>query len=434
MRILRAFIGTAAGLTLLAVSPAQAQQTASSAHPWAAFFGCWAPAEGARSLAMTCVLPVAGSSLEIEQLSLVAGNVVQTVTLRADGERRDIEAEGCQGWESSAFSLDGARVYMRGIANCAARQEQVTSGVLSITPERQFLQVMAVRVGEQHNVTTHRFELLPWMDLPPAMQERLKSLAVLAAGARVGAARAVDLVAIEDALQFADPLVVEAWMAETGTGNSNFRVTRRELSRLVAANAPTRIIDLSVALANPAQFAPRVERAGGGGANTWNTPRQQAWLGSDLRMDAFCDQFQFGALNWRGSFPLWSMYPGLGLSYYGWFPDCVGGGFYSRWAFGPYGGGNWYGNGQFTGVPGSVVVTTQPRREPGTVTKGQGYTSGTNSSSTGGSGQPRNSSGPSTVRASSGSSQSSSSGESSSGGTRSAGSSGTGRTAQPRNP
>lgn len=435
MNILRTFLLTA-GLSVVAVVPAQAQQTPASSHPWAVFFGCWTPAEGAATLAVTCVLPVSGSQFEVEQVNLVAGNVIRSVSLRADGERRAIAAEGCVGWEAAAFSDDASRVYTRGSTTCSDGTEQLSSGIFSITPEGQFLQVSAVRVGEQRNVTTQRYDLLRWVQVPPVVQERLATWTLMATGARTRASRPVDFALLEDALQFADPFVVEAWMAETGVDETKFRVTRTELERLVAMQAPNRIIDLSVALANPAHFEPRVERASGG-ANPWNTPRQQSWLGTDQRLDAFCDQFQLEMMNWRGSFPLWSMYPGMGLSYYGWFPECVGRGFYSRWAFmGPWRYGNgfagsWYG-GPF--VPTPVVVTTGPRREPGTVTKGTGYTRGTNSTPRG-TGQARPTREPSTVR-SGGSSASSQSGgsSSSSGGTRSAGSNGSGRTAQPRNP
>ncbi len=440
MRIIQSLI-VAGGLTLVSGLPAQAQQATASSHPWAAFFGCWAPVDGARTLAVTCVIPVEGSRFEVEQLSVVAGNVASAVSLRADGERRAINAEGCEGWETAAFSADGSRVYTRGSATCAEATEQLTSGVLSITPEGHFLQVAAVRVGEQSTLTTQRFALLRWVEVPPVVQERLAPLAMMADGARTAAARPLDLDAVEDALQFADASVVEAWMAETGA-NENFRVTRTELQRLVDMKAPTSIIDMSVALANPAQFAPRVERVGGGGPNTWDTPRQQAWLGSNMHMDAFCDQVNLGMFSWRGDVPLWSMYPGMGLAYYSWHPQCVGRGFYSRWAFGGLGGGNWLGGwygGPFNGGFVPVVVTNEPRRTPSTVTKGSGYSRGANSTPSGASGQTRwSGGGTGTVRAggssASSSSGSSSSSSSSSGGSRSAGSGGSGRTAQPRNP
>jgi uncharacterized membrane protein YgcG len=435
MRFHRAFTAVVAGLTLGSVSPVQAQVAQSASNPWAAFYGCWAPTEGSRSLAVTCVLPAEGAPLAIEQLDVVAGNVVRSVSLHADGRRRDIDAAGCTGWESAAFSVDGARVYARGSATCGDAGEQLTSGLLSITPEGQFLEVSSVRAGEQRSVTTRRYALLPWVEVPPALQPRLAATARLAEGARTRAALPVDMDRLEDALQFADAKVVEAWMAETGVGVSSFRVTRRELERLVAMNAPTGIIDLSVALANPVQFAPRVERAGGG-PNAWDRPLYSGLgIGSIHQFDAFCDQLQFGLFSWRGSFPLWSMVPGLPLSFNGNFPECFGRGLYSSWAFGPYGrfGYGYVGNGY---VGPGVVVTTEPRRPPGTVTKGRGYTQGDNSTPSGGTGRGRESSGPSTVRASSGSSASSSSGgeSSSSGGTRSAGSNGSGRTAQPRNP
>lgn len=430
MRLMRAFLA-AAGLTLAAASPTLAQQAAgSSAHPWAPFFGCWAPADGPRTLAVTCILPVADSRYEVEQVSVVGGNVVRTLALHADGERRAIDAAGCEGWESAAFSGDASRVYTRGTATCREGIEQTTSGVLSITPQGEFLHVAAVLVGEQRTLTTQRLARLQWAELPPAVEARLAPLAMMAEGARALAARPVSLEVVEDALQFADASVVEAWMAETGTADSRFRVTRRELQRLVAMNAPTRIIDMSVALANPNRFAPRVERA--------DNSRNQAWqnaAGGGGGFNSYCDRMQLDLMYWRGSAPYWAalMYPGMGMANYGWAAGCLGGGMYSRWAFWPYGfNGAWYGN-PVNGASGGVVVSTRPRI-PGTVTKGSGYTRGRNSGSTGANGQPRWVSGPATVQSSGSASSSSGSASSSSGGTRSAGSNGTGRTAQPRNP
>lgn len=440
MRSISSLLGAVA-LLLAASVPALGQQAPNAAHPWAAFYGCWAPANDARTLVVTCVLPAEESRWEVEQLSVVGGNIVSAVSLRADSTRQAIDAESCRGWETAAFSADGSRVYTRGTATCAETTEQLTSGVLSITPEGQFLQVAAVRVGDQHTLTTQRFALLRWVEVPLVAQDRLAKLAVMADGARTAAARPLDLNVVEDALQSADARVVEAWMAETGTANSGFRVTRRDLERLVAMKAPTRIIDMSVALANPKWFAPRVERVGGGGPNIWNTARQQGWLGNNLRLDAFCDQMQMGMLNWRANFPLWSMYPGMGLAYNGWFPECAGRGVYSRWAVSGFGQGNWLGGwygGPFNGGIVPVVVTNEPRRTPSTVTKSGGYTRGANSTPSRGSGQARSSGGSGgtgTVKASGSSAPSSSgSSSSSSGGSRSAGSGGSGRTAQPRNP
>ncbi len=421
----------AALLAAVVASSSEAQQGETSIQPWAAFYGCWTPVDGPRTLSVTCMLPAEGSPFEVQQLTVLAGNIVREVSLRADGERRTIDSENCRGWESAAFSTDGSRVYTRGSATCAEDPEQLTSGMMSITPSGQFLQVGGVRVGEQRTVSSQTFTQVPWVEVPAAVQSRLAPLVTLSAGARTRLARPVDFASIEDALQFADAAVVEAWMIGTGVGDSKFGITRRELQRLVAMNAPTRVIDLSVALANPAYFAPRVERV----ANTRQTTRPQGWGGENARLNAFCDQLQFGINNWRGSFPLWSAFaPGLGLSYYGWFPECLGRGYYSRWAFGGYNYGNsWYG-GPYYGGSTTVVVTPATRTNPGTVTKGQGYTRGENSTSTGRSGQGRSTVTAPTSVNTGGSSVSASSGSSSSGGTRSAGSNGTGRTAQPRNP
>lgn len=430
MRTFRLAVAALGAFAVLS-TPVQAQEaeSAGATHPWAAFFGCWLPIDGTRSLSVTCIVPGESSPLEALQISLVGQAVVRTVSLFADGTQREINDAGCRGFDVAAFSEDETRVYTRGTATCGTNPEQHTSGVLSITPDGHFLQVVAVRVGEQRTVTTQRLGLLRLEDVPTTMQARVAPLARLASGARTMAAQPVRMPAVDEMLQSTDVAVVEAWMAETGTGLEVLRLTRRDLERMVDANVPTRIIDLAVVLANPGHFEPRVERVassgGGGGFASM----------ADPFMTSFCSPLQFGGGVWTSSFPGWApiLYPGLGVSYYAWLPGCLGraGFFGSRYAnsyLGWY--GNWWGV-PFAGAPAPVVVTTNPvgSRGPGTVTKDGGYSRGSSSGTSGGTATPRGGTGTVTAATGSGSGAGASSA-----GVRSAGSGGTGRTAKPRDP
>ncbi len=424
-RIVVAALGAFAALS--APVRAQEAEAAGAVHPWAAFFGCWLPVDGTRSVSVTCIVPGESSPLEAQQISLVGQAVVRTVSLHADGTPRQIDDAGCRGFDVAAFSDDATRVYTRGSANCSNYPEQITTGVLSITPDGQFLQVVAVRVGDQRTVTTQRFGLLRVEDVPTTMQARVAPLARMASGARTMAAQPVRMPAVDEMLQSTDAAVVEAWMAETGTGLEVLRLTRRDLERMADADVPTRIIDLAVVLANPGHFEPRVERVassgGGGGFASM----------SDPFLTSFCNPLQFGGGVWSSSFPGWApiMYPGVGVSYYAWLPGCLSraGFFGSRFSNGYGFYGNWWG-GPFAGGPVPVVVTTNPvvSRGPGTVTKGNGYTRGSESGTGGGTATPRSGTGTVTAAPASGS------GAGASAGVRSAGSGGTGRTAKPRDP
>jgi len=433
MRTLR-LMAAAAGTFVVLGASAQAQDAAPTAagHPWAAFFGCWMPIDGTPSMSVTCILPGESSPFEAEQLSLVGQAVVRRIALRADGARQEVNDQGCTGFEVAAFSDDAARVYTRGSATCGASPEQLTTGVFSITPDGHLLQVVGVRVGEQRTVTTQRFGRLRYEDLPASMRDRVSPLDRAASGARTLAAQPVKMPIINEMLEATDASVVEAWMAETGTGFEPLRLTRRDLQQMSDANVPTRVIDLAVVLANPSHFQPSVERvasSGGGGGGKLRSINDPYFSGA-------CSQFQVGAGGvWGGSFPFWApiLYPGMGLSFYSWLPGCLsragffgarfnnGFGWQNGW-FGPWGGQG--------AVP--VVVTTNPVTPggSGTVTRGGGYSRGTGSGASGGTATPRGGHGTGTVTAA----PATGSGGGSSAGVRSAGSGGTGRTAKPRNP
>src|SRR5687767_13315287 len=103
-----------------AVAGAQETQLASASSDgrWAAWVGCW-QASGRDATTLTpdkplpivCIAPVAGTPTV--DLVTVNGTTVATERVDANGTRRTVSREGCNGWETAEFSADSKRIYLR---------------------------------------------------------------------------------------------------------------------------------------------------------------------------------------------------------------------------------------------------------------------------------------------------------------------------------
>ena len=104
-------------LALIApIAMASAQQGAAR-DPWAPFLGCWTPAGSTESASARCILP-SNAAQSVEIIDVRDGNSVSASTLLADGQRHDMAADGCTGWEMARFSDDGARLYVNAEMTC----------------------------------------------------------------------------------------------------------------------------------------------------------------------------------------------------------------------------------------------------------------------------------------------------------------------------
>lgn len=394
----------AAAIALPARAPAQ---TATAAGDWSAMLGCWqplapgeargdpwmaAPGGSARTL---CVLPTDRESAA-ELVTLAGDSVVARDTVDVAAGTRSRERDGCQGTAGAAWSADGARLYTRTHYLCARGIAQSSSGVLAISTDEQLLDIEQTVRGNAKAVRVSRYARIgDPARLPRGFAARLGDAELRFGAARGGAAAPLTVAAIADASRQLEPEVVEALLLEHG---DHMVVDAKRLAALADAGVPGRITDLLVALGYPARFALSARpRAGIDGRVAANDRVPRALI--------------------IPSIPDYSLYGPLGYGLYG-SPYL-----YSPYGYSPYGyGGYAYGYYQRP----IVVVRNEPPRPHGRVVNGRGYADGSDTGTgTGGTAQPRPSSGSggssgSSSSGSSGSSGSSSSGSSSGGGTRTA--------------
>lgn len=423
-------------LASLAPVAAPAQDTSAG---WDPFLGCWVSTEAVDYRTQTCYLTVPGAPASVERVSLQDETVAFSSRLTIGDTPEPIEAEGCAGAESALASADGGRIYLRGTIRCG-QVTQETSTLLALSPHGELIRIAAVTVDDQRAIVTERMMAVPEAAIPAAVRARVVASALRARGARIAATRLLDVAQIEDAVAHSDGIVVEAWMVEATRDTTPFRAPRRVLERLVAADAPTGVVDMAVMIANPQRFdiyaAEEVAFVGPGtGMSPWST---SGWYGAGML--PIPELSFWGAFGYVNPWALSSLYPfGAGFSPFG----IVGMGY---WIPGLPGGYGWWRRQladrtyYVPAVGGSVPRTPSLGR----VEKGRGYTRNPSfgSGSSGGYASPR-APATTTVRqppSSSGGSGAVRSGGSSSGSgaatarPRTESSSGTGRTAQPRDP
>lgn len=421
---------------------------AQSSAPWDAFLGCWVNTEaaGARAQQQLCYVPVEGSVSVAELVVLRGDSVVARTRLDARGTRQPVVSQGCEGYDVTERSGDGARLYTRGEVRCGSVR-QLTSSLLTLSPQGQLVRVSAVMVGEQQALVTERLAPVSVSNSPPAVRAALESVQTRVRGARVATMRLIDVVQIEAALQETDAVVVEAWMVEATRDTDGFSAPRRVLERLAAAGAPTGVLDMAVMLGNPDYFdvhgateqrgISRLANGSAWGNPNWSfcsmpapmmmTPEMSYWaMFAYGRFQSFLSPLQFNNTDCDP----WSYWNRFGFRVLAW-------DLFSPWA----NGGNRFdpnfGRGVVvTPVTGGSLSQTLPL---GRVEKGRGYAPSSSGGGyrTGGA-EPR--SDPMTVRQPASTSANSGSSGSSAGGSndavrpRTESSTSTGRTAEPRKP
>jgi len=396
MRI-RTVLGGAAALVMCAL-PAGAQETG-----WTAWQGCWQQAgDEAPTGQVVCIAP-AVEAKAVRVVTLQDGAVAGETIIRADGVARPVDEGGCRGTETASFSADGRRVYTRAELDCEGVR-RVSTGVLAMITELEWLDAQAVGVGEQHATRVVRYRPAP---VPVVMQGAIseeRSMAVSAARLHAAAPLAVDHVA-EASRVLAQP-VVAALLAARQHG---YDLSPRTLVQLRDVGVPAQTIDVMIALSYPEKFRVR-EPAPRTGDTDIGYPRGRTAFAGECY-----DPYRTTR---RYSDDCYDRY-GYGYRY-----DRYRRSAYSPWGYDPYG---WRHDNP-------VVVVVEPvdaNENNGEVVKGRGYTRTTgatgNATPRAGSGRSRESS-PAATRASSGSTERTTRTTTGS----SSGSGSTGRTAKPR--
>lgn len=411
---------------LIAAAPAHGQdaQVAIDEH-WRGYLGCWSTSVSGAPGPMVCLVPTSDRQT-VDMMTIVGDSITSSTPISATGTRVQRTRDGCTGWESGRWSLDERRLYTTAEYTCADGVTQQSSGMFAMQGSDMFARIEGLKTRGGTRVRIVRFDAQNDAAIVPAAITRrlpdLNSLPML--GARAEAGAALTSADVADAAKAVDAPVVEAWL---GDRQEVMVLAAKDLRALHEAGVPASVIDMLVAVSNPAVFAlstggrpdvrPKDPFARRTNAADFARSRREQMLMLALQdaslwgygYDGFgygmgYGRFPYGAFGFGGGFPLsyWSPYNNFGYNGFnnGWLP----------------------GNAPYVIVPREPAAVERPIR----VVNGRGYTQGGGSS--GGSAQPTGS-----VN-SSGNSGGSSSGGSSSGGsvnTSSGGGSGA-RTAKPR--
>jgi hypothetical protein len=301
--------GIACGVTLVSASGVDAQardggDTAAERFNtnWLPWLGCWQLWEEQRGLpgdpgtpfddpagddtgaeagallgrTLVCVTPAA--TLGVELTAATGESVLVERTLAADSTRRPVGTPGCEGWEESAWSEDGHRLFTRAMLSCANQPARSVSGVSFLASPSTWTDIQIVDVGGQEHIEIRRYnpvtadrrdELLGsafWLpvDVDPADIRR----------ARAESAESLGTPDIIEATRRTSPRVVEALLVES---RPELDLDADALIALDDAGVSGGVIDLLVALAYPDYFiVERRNRGGawsggsGGGSSAWS--------------------------------------------------------------------------------------------------------------------------------------------------------------------
>lgn len=390
--------GFGAGLMLLG-NTAAAQSVAPDSR-WQAWVGCW-EAVDSQSVSINatkpriCVVPAAGKSA-VDIATIVGDSVAMRQRIDATGEQRDAVKDGCKGWERATWSASGQRVYLRSAYSCPDGLTRTSNGVMTLTPEGQWLDVLGVVAGTTVGVRAARYREVRPATLPAEIAAALKDRTQWAYDVRVAAMAPLTTADVVEASRYIDPGVIQTFLAERG---DRFAVDAKQLAELEKAGVSPLVLDVMVALSYPEVFALDRTRIGG-------APADSVREGTGRTVYAGLDPF-YSPYGYRGRYGGYG-YPGYGYPGYGG---------YGGWYYGPR----------------PVVVVRQPSGNAnthGSVDRDRGYTPGSGAT-------PRRGSTAGTrdqVRGSHGSSGGGSSSGSSGASSSRGGSSGSGRTAKPRPP
>ena len=335
-----AFLGAAA--LLLVLPGAGTSQEAGTRSGWQPYLGCWSRTAAAEDAASQGVLCFVADGAEVEMVTIAGGQITHREPFPADGRARDIEQDGCRGTETGRFSGDLRRIYVESDVTCEDGARVSTSGILTMTSSRDWIDVRAVERDGEVAAWSQRYTR--------AYGDHLAQVG-LADGAadapvwsRIPWSAHRDYVTVDEVIEAASqvhPQAVQAWLAESGANLAGLDADA--LIEMDDAGVPGEIIDMVVAVSFPSRFALNRQDAAGGADLR---PRRTIWAGRPY------DPFRYGSFGGYSPF-------GYGL--------------YSPYGYGGYYGS--YGYGGYRGYYRPVIVERIPESVDagGRVVAGRGY-------------------------------------------------------------
>lgn len=321
-------------------APAQAQVDDAR---WLAFIGCWQAAEGSEEAGLVCFRPAAGG---VEMTNIVAGEVVATERLAADGQPRPVVAEGCEGTEAVTFSEDGRRAFTTSDFSCGD-EERSGTGVMAMVAPNRWIDVRALEIQGETVAWVQSYQLVGLDRLAEeGIDDPREGMETTVRAARMAASTSID---VDDVTEAADRIDSEAVVAWVAAQEDELDLDGDELVRLADSGMPEEVIDVMVAVSYPERFVVEPEQ---------DIAMADAERGRRIPIGV-------GYRGYMGWDPFYHGYSPWGYRYS---PFAFG---YSPYAYG-FGGYGWgYGYGYRP-----VVVRVERRGSEGRMIRGEGFRPG----------------------------------------------------------
>ena len=244
-------LGIVAVMATAFARPLDAQQI----HRWQAFLGCWISTDPGVANSVLCFKPD-GAGVEVS--TVVDGEPASTESLLADGREQTIQTEGCTGFRSVEFSLDGRRVFTRSRVACAD-ETRSNSGVMAFVAPDRWVDVRSIEIGGEP--VTWLLEYRP-VDPEWFYEHGIQHPSVLdrqtVPAMRLRASQPIRTADVEEAASRIAPGAVEMWVA---VQPSEFALDAAEIVRLADTGMPTSLIDVMVAVSYPDRFVVSLDGA-----------------------------------------------------------------------------------------------------------------------------------------------------------------------------
>lgn len=360
-------------LTTTGAAPLSAQDTREIEPRFQPWIGCWRAMDSGVGLeeldgggqpTRACVVPSATRRGSVDIALFRRDSLLSRSAVPIPGTSVAKSLDDCEGTESSQWSSDGRRLILKAELVCAQGIKRVETGLMTMSPAGQWVQLQHIKVGTNEGTFAARFRFEGDSVMPAGLSvgsQRSSRALRLNAGAPI-TAEAVTSVATAVPASLA-----EAWLAESG---QQFKLDAPTLLALADGGVPPRVIDVMVALANPAKY--RVGPAGGAGgaygggygaAPAQIVAEQGDRTGRRGNRCAMMDDLCYGP----GGFGAWGF--GYGFDRWGnnlWLNSPWA--FRNSWRYSPFGLGwgdpwspwGWNGGGVYYGGGPVVIVPTNP--------------------------------------------------------------------------
>ena len=213
-----------------------------------------------------CVTP---SGDGIDLIASVGDRTLVERRMVADGAKREVLEDGCEGWERSEWSRDGQRLFTRAELQCRDTPTRRVIGVSLMASPSSWVDIQLVELGDRQQLEVRRYSPVSG-DKAERLLGSASALPYEPSQVRQARREATEELALADVMEVSEktaPRVVEAVLVET---EPDLRVNGKSLIALDDAGIDHGVIDLLVALSYPDHFV--VEQRDRGGMWSSNVP------------------------------------------------------------------------------------------------------------------------------------------------------------------